>query len=86
MNHNLQESKRKQLSLHAEIVLLHRSIMVVALFSLGIDHKSAVTFFVAQWSALISQTCASMYPMVLTETSQVTGTNGKLKHIGGIYC
>lgn len=59
--------------------------MVVALSSLGIDHKSTITFFVAQWSVLISQTCASMYPKVLTETSQVTGTNGKFKHIGGIY-
>lgn len=53
--------------------------------SLGIDHKSVRTFFVAQWSVLISQTCASMYPKVLTETSQVTGTNGKFKHIGSIY-
>lgn len=58
---------------------------MVALSSLGIDHKNTAAFFVAQWSVLILQTCASMYTKVLTETSKVTGTNGKVKHIGGVY-
>lgn len=58
---------------------------MAAVSSLGINHKNTTAFFVAQWSALILQTCASMYIKVLTETSQVTGTDGKFKHIGGVY-
>lgn len=77
-------SKRNQPLSHAELVLLHRSI-TAALSPLGLDHKRTITFFVAQCSVLVSQTCASMYRKVLTETSQVRGTNGKFKRTGGVY-